>query len=540
MTTSDQALAVALQRSDGGDRFRYIWFTVVAALLAIVVPLLLIAQVPDTGRSSAWILTFLVMILAGFRLSFAIGSGRPMLFDFFFYVFVYVFMGMAPTVQIRSNLPSTTTPGIDSSLDLPTAVIVCVGIVFYEIGRLIGRQRERGRGADSILLKRAVAPSAPPRSARAAGETSRTAAVSGLRAVILLVLGVGFSAYFVSKVGIGSLFQSREQASAVRAAVWPDPATRSVVYSLASYPILIGVGALSQVRRRAAGALAPWYGALILVAVAILVVVVNPISSARYSIGTVYFALIVFAGAILSPLRIRATMVATIAGLIFVFPLADAFRTPAVRVARTSFFGEYQSNPDYDAFWQIANGFSYWVDGLVQPLRQLSGSLLFWVPRAIYPDKPVDTGILLAQYRGYSFSNLSAPLWAEFLVNGGVVAVIIGFIVVGALFRTMDRRLQPAFREAGVWAIVGAVFPVYTTILLRGSLLQATGAVFVAVVCILFVRSWRPRSPRLTVGRPVRVVPRSHPSRTDREPQPRQPARVVAPASYPKGVDPPR
>ena len=52
----------------------------------------------------------------------------------------------------------------------------------------------------------------------------------------------------------------------------------------------------------------------------------------------------------------------------------------------------------------------------------------------------------------------------------------------------MDSRLLPAFKASGYWAIVGAVFPVYMTILLRGSLLQATGVVAVALACLLFVR----------------------------------------------------
>src|SRR5690606_10863669 len=120
------------------------------------------------------------------------------------------------------------------------------------------------------------------------------------------------------------------------------------------------------------------------------------------------------------------------------------------------FFGEYMSNPDYDAFWQVANAFSYWIDGLVQPLHQLSGSVFFWVPRALWPDKPTDTGILLANYRGYSMDNLSAPLWAELIVNGGVLALALGFVAVGIALRVMDTRLLASFSAGGFWAIVGA------------------------------------------------------------------------------------
>jgi hypothetical protein len=198
-------------------------------------------------------------------------------------------------------------------------------------------------------------------------------------------------------------------------------------------------------------------------------------------------ALAIFAGAAATRLRARVTMLGAIVAFLFLFPIADAFRTDEVRVNRTSFFGEYLANPDYDAFWQVANSLAYWLDGLVEPARQFLGSMLFWVPRAVWADKPTDTGIVLAEYRGYTFDNLSAPLWAEAMVNGGVIAVIVVFAGLGLLLRAMDVRIVSAFPTGGVWAIVGAVLPVYMTILMRGSLLQATGATTVMIACLILV-----------------------------------------------------
>ncbi|WP_354576108.1 hypothetical protein [Frigoribacterium sp. UYMn621] len=469
---------------------------------------MLLAQVENVGRSTAWIITLAIAVWTGLRLSAIIAAGRPMLFDFFFLMFCYVFMGLAPTVQIRSNLLSTTTKGIDSGFDVPTAVLVAVGIALYELGRLSRYLRERANGNASsvIAVRRAL--------------QSQQTKVSRVRAFLLLGFGIAFSAYFISKTGIDSLFGSRDQAFAARSIAWPDPAIRSVMYSLAIYPLLVGIGAITQVRKSVRRELSGWYLVVILAASAVLLTIINPISSARYSLATVLFALAVYAGAVVNPRRVRGTLVAAIAGLIFLFPLADAFRSPAVNLVRNGFFGEYKSNPDYDAFWQIANAYSFVLDGLVHVGQQALGSLLFWVPRAVWPDKPVDTSILLANYRGYSFTNLSAPLWAEFLVNGGVPLLVIGFLVVGYVVRAMDRRLLPAFGAAGYWAIVGAIFPVYMTILLRGSLLQATGAVAVALACLLIVR--KPDRTTLTGDRfridtTLRDVPRRRPSRIVRD-----------------------
>lgn len=438
------------------------------SVLSVALPAALLVSVPSVQRSSAWWVTLLITVWGGGRLSVLWVRGLPTLFDFFFWLYTYIFMGLAPTVQIRSGDISTTTPGMDSGLDMPTALIVLLGVACYEASRLVWWFLSRRRRADS---------------------SSAGGAVSTARSLILMGAGVLFSTYFIAKVGVGTALGSRQAAFAARNAAWPDPSVRAVFYALASYPLLIAVGSLAQARRLLRNPALRWgmvaplaFGLLILLAV------VNPVSSARYTFGTVAFALVVFAGALKTRFRVRVTLLGTIAAFLFVFPIADAFRTREVRASRMSFFGEYQANPDYDSFWQISNAFSYWIDGLVEPARQMLGSLLFWVPRNVWPDKPTDTGIVLAQYRGYSFDNLSAPVWAEMLVNGGIVAVVISFLLLGPILAAMDARMHVAFASNGWWAILGAAIPVYMTILLRGSLLQATGSLAVALVCLIWVR----------------------------------------------------
>ncbi|MFU8946820.1 hypothetical protein ACLRGF_08780 [Mycetocola zhadangensis] len=480
MTFTEPALSIEApggsHKSVGG---RVVAFTAIAAVLAGVIPVTLVAQVEDIGQSEAWMFTLAILIWGGLRLAWLIVAGVPRLFDFFFWMFSYIFMGIAPTVQIRSGLTSTTTPGVDEGLYVPTAILICVGLAAYEVARAAWIAWERSRA-------RAEAGSV--------GEAFPTTEVDRTKTLLLVAFGLAASAYFLSAIGPVALLGSREAFFDARSAAWADPAVRSIMYALAIYPLLVGAGALAQLRRRAGRpSVARWYGAGLIGCVAVLLLIVNPVGSARYTLGTVVFALVVYAGAVTTPRRVRFTLASTLGAFLFLFPLADAFRNEEVRLTRNGFFGEYMSNPDYDAFWQVANAFSYWIDGLVQPLHQLSGSVFFWVPRALWPDKPTDTGILLANYRGYSMDNLSAPLWAELIVNGGVLALALGFVAVGIALRVMDTRLLASFSAGGFWAIVGAIFPVYMTILMRGSLLQATGAVAVALACVLLVRKRRPQ-----------------------------------------------
>lgn len=437
------------------------------AVLSVALPAALVVYVPWNPRSDAWIVTIIITAWAGVRVSLLWVRGIPRLFDYFLWVFTYIFMGIAPTAQILSGLTSTTTPGVDPGLDLPTAGIVGLGLVCYEIGRALWIVWEDHRGERAVPEVRPVHP---------------------VRAVVLAAAGVIIGAYFVSRIGFAGSLGSREGAQAARAAAWPDPAVRSMFYAGAIYPLLVAAGGLAQLSRTArALSNRRWALGGAIMASVLLLLIVNPVASARYTFGTVAFALAVFAGAVLTHQRARVTMLAGIVGFLAVFPIADAFRSDGTTATRAGFFEEYLSNPDYDAFWQIANALSYWIDGLVEPLRQALGSLLFFVPRALWENKPTDTGITLADYRGYSFDNLSAPMWAEALVNGGIIAVVIVFLALGVALRAMDTRIVPALAAGGVWAIVGAILPVYMTILLRGSLLQATGALMITIVSVLFI-----------------------------------------------------
>ena len=449
------------------------------SVLSVAVPAFLVVSVPDVGRSAGWVLTMLVMIWSGIRLSLLVTRGRAHLFDMFFWLFCYIFLGLAPTAQIRADLISETTPGMDPSLDLPTALVVVLGIGCYEVGRLVATRPRDRRAADPTR------PATPP------------GRVSGSRTMILLAVAALVTVYYIASVGFAFLQPTRDAGTIAREAAFADPAVRAILLAASLIPVLIALGALLQLRAAVMdAAVRRWLVVVSLLCVLLIFSVVSPTSSARYTFGTVIFALATYAGALKTPYRVRATMVATFLGLLFVFPLADAFRRAGQdEVGRGGgFFSEYLSNADYDSFWQIANAYAYAQDGLVEPLRQFLGSALFWVPRSVWASKPTDTGVELANYRGYSFDNLSAPLWAEALVNGGIIAVVFTFLVAGYVTLRLDHRIAPAFTGGGVWLIVGAIFPVYTTILLRGSLLQATGAFAVAVVCVVFVRG-RPPAP---------------------------------------------
>lgn len=101
--------------------------------------------------------------------------------------------------------------------------------------------------------------------------------------------------------------------------------------------------------------------------------------------------------------------------------------------------GQYlATSGDFDAFqntiliqrWTAAEGLAWGA--------QLLGPLLFFVPRAIWPSKPVGTGHEVAAYFNLPNTNISAPLPAEMWVNFGLAGVVVGATVAGWLMGRVD------------------------------------------------------------------------------------------------------
>jgi hypothetical protein len=96
---------------------------------------------------------------------------------------------------------------------------------------------------------------------------------------------------------------------------------------------------------------------------------------------------------------------------------------------------------------------------------------------------------------GTDSPNLSSPLWAELWLDFGSVGMLAGFLAVGYLAARTDRRyVQRTVDDpspGNVLAVVAPVLAGYSFILLRGSLLQASGRIGIALLCLALVTTFR-------------------------------------------------
>lgn len=444
-------------------------FTEVLIVLSAAAPLLLCLVTP-TPSSSSWVLACAVVVGAGARYSWLVGVGDPRLVEMTIWLFVYVFLGVAPLVQLRLETSPETTPGLRAEFLEPGLWVAAIGALAIAAGSQFAAHRSRD-----------VEPTSPRLVRRG-------------RALLLAAGSLLIAAYWVVRVGSTNLFTSRFELSKATAAAFPDPTTRAVVGAAAMMSLLVAFVALMQLRRQEREAGRPGPLLLILVVFTALFVVANPISNARYAFGTVALGVLAALGLYSTKWRFRMVALAAVAALLLAFPSAGTARVSGLSGARAVGPIEGLTGGDFDSFAQIVNAVTYVHYKGIEWGWQALGVVFFWVPRSIWEAKPVDTGILLAQSRNYRFTNLSAPLWAELLINGGWVLLIVGMVALGWFARRADARIVATSKRQPVPGVLACIVPGYLLIVLRGSLLQSVANLAVIVACALFVLEPRRRA----------------------------------------------
>ena len=126
-----------------------------------------------------------------------------------------------------------------------------------------------------------------------------------------------------------------------------------------------------------------------------------------------------------------------------------------------------------------ANGETFWE------------ALLALIPRAIWPDKPIQagSGTMVSEYTGLRFvSGISVGIGQvmEFYVNFGTLGVLLGFTLMGVLVTTLDVAAAERLAVHDLQGFVLWFLPGISLLQVGGSLVEVTGsAVASAIVAVL-------------------------------------------------------
>jgi hypothetical protein len=378
-------------------------------------------------------------------------------------------MGFAPLVQFSLNEFPKTTAGLDLSYAFEAQVMVLIGLLGYIYGsRRLPQTTESAQQAASWNLD------------------SRVKVVASTLALI----SAASSFVYINSVGFSTLFLYRSEKRILLNSITEDSVSQTVIFTLGWVLSLVAGITFFYVAKSNASKVYWIVGFATLIPCLLLT---NPISTARFVSITVYGGIALALAHANGKLPIRAFKITFVTSIFILFPILNYFRNNPESQYFTEIKLDFVSG-DYDAFAQIINTVEYVHRTGAFLSDQFLGPVLFWLPRQIWPDKPVDTGILLADFKGYSFTNLSAPLWTEALVSFSPIGLILVFLLLGRTFARLDNVF-----EKNRQIIYASFFPgaLYSLIILRGSLLQATGGLVMLLVSGYVVQLASKRAGRL-------------------------------------------
>lgn len=213
-----------------------------------------------------------------------------------------------------------------------------------------------------------------------------------------------------------------------------------------------------------------------------------PISTNRFYVFSIYFGLLI----IVNPpsAKNRGLYLSLLfAGIIGSFFMVSLFRPS---------FGEglfdisYLTGLTFDAYESFVYSIDYVAAKGVTWGRQLLGGLLFWIPREIWPNKPVGTGgLVIEAVHGASFTNVSAPLIEEAYINFWLFGIILYSWLIGwatgyfdGKYRWVGRQIQGSWvpRRADFYLIFYPVAVGFFLFALRGDFLSSF-AYFTGMFC---------------------------------------------------------
>jgi hypothetical protein len=140
----------------------------------------------------------------------------------------------------------------------------------------------------------------------------------------------------------------------------------------------------------------------------------------------------------------------------------------------TGTIGNYLMRVDFDAFMQITSTVQYYSTD-VGPIRygeNFLGVALFFVPRAIWHSKPIDTGEIVSTGLGFLYTNVSSPLPAEALMGFGLMGPTLVFFALAWFVSGIEEqansliRVSPKASSFFLYAITMG----FIVIIMRGAL----------------------------------------------------------------------
>lgn len=437
-------------------------FTIALLILLGIVAMFILGNGSNTSKSYFVILTFVCNIAISLMCFVKSANKSGYSLNQFFWLFSLFFFGFAALAQYLAQVYSWNLRPTETEI-IWTNVLIFVWYMFYAIGgkiRIISTTKTHQK---SDLEVRFCKPALN----------------------ILLVISVLIVIYFMVTIGMNNMLMrgsNRDELLDSTASLIVNHVFRGLLL----YNLVIRIYYIRIFKRGYLG-----FG---LSSICFLLCCF-PFGLSRYMMAAYYGGLIVTIFP--DTYKHKWFSIAIIVGIFILFPAVNIFRDvqklrdadSVTKLIYDNISGTYLSG-DYDAHQMFISVQRYVKEYGVTYGRQLMGVFLFFIPRSIWPSKPIGSGAeVISALDQAEFTNVSAPLVSEFYINFGVIGVILGAILLGTLSAKVDREYHDSRRKMSCINVIYPFVVFYFFFLLRGDLMSSFAYTITNVVCGITVYS---------------------------------------------------
>ena len=364
-----------------------------------------------------------------------------------FWIFMLAFMCIAPVIQYGNHIfPWWNTEELNDNVIIKTNLVIMLFIVTVIFSKRLIRRKEyyniiNFKNEEKVLK-------------------------------LGFYLSVLISVFIIYKTGLHNLFSRStnyiEDLNQISSLI--------IKNTLSIFPI--ATIAMNFIYKKKRG---HFYNKFQFVIILILGLVINfPTSMARFKMAAIYLGLFLILKTNFKNKYVFKILI--IFGLLFIFPLINIFRHNTFADLLTMQIN--MPNPvedflkgDFDSYSMLARTLLYTESNGLTFGRQLTGNILFFVPRSIWANKPIGSGAHIARYLNWKFTNVSCPFIGEGYINFGIIGVIIFAIVfINIIQRTTFRYEYILRNNTKRIALLEMTYPFslgFTFFIMRGDLLSS-------------------------------------------------------------------
>jgi len=220
-----------------------------------------------------------------------------------------------------------------------------------------------------------------------------------------------------------------------------------------------------------------------------------PLALTRFLIGAYWIPVVITVYSSISKNKILGYLYTL--GLLILFPIFEVFRALSIYLERGTLAGAFFekvsdafSSMAYDSYQSLAFVIQ---NNFVTLGQQLTGVLGLFIPRSLWPDKPIGSGFTISEQYNLDWDNISMNFFGEGYVNFGFIGVVLFAVLLAIAMRYLDHRYWTRVAKNGllfpvVYLIILGIFAYIMRGDMIGSFTSTIGVIISATLVYFAIR----------------------------------------------------